>query len=274
MCRTSLLGFLVVIAMAWPLNRRTAEAASCAEPVFTDPAHVYLAGDAVLIVTHPSTQWDGRLACKPGMDAAVQYAKKHGHQVVYLQDSMVQDTNPTYFFADCDPTYWVSSEGGEFSFRIPVRHVYTVGGHWEACESETMSCLMSAWSAKTEDLTITFVMDGIYTAGWFTMPEAIQKRLKGFLNVVTYRNPRDEWMIGKLSLLELMGIAKDRRTQIQILRQVLPPYAELSRDYQVDLYLEGKKVATLQQGRGDHPPVLKIEYIDSLYEGGYIPAMD
>ena len=46
-------------------------AAPCGVPDFVDPGAVALDDKSVLIVTHPSTQWDGRFASKLGMDAAV-----------------------------------------------------------------------------------------------------------------------------------------------------------------------------------------------------------
>src|SRR4051812_11391548 len=90
--------------------------APCGPHVFTDSAQVNLGTDAALIVTHPSTQWDGRFSSKLGMDAAVKFAKSHKMPVVYMEDANTGNGSDSYFFSDCQPTYWFHSLGGEFSY--------------------------------------------------------------------------------------------------------------------------------------------------------------
>src|ERR1700748_2176116 len=109
-----------LILSFFALAAAPALAAPCAAPDFTQPANVNLSNESVMIVTHPSTLWDGRFASKVGMDAAVIYAKHHNIPVIYLAGN---NSNETYFFSDCKPTYWVQSSGGEFSFDVAPNHV-------------------------------------------------------------------------------------------------------------------------------------------------------
>lgn len=246
----------------------SAMSASCGVPKFTPSENVKLTGDKVMIVTHPSTQWDGQFSSKFGMDAAVKFAKKQKIPVIYLEDSNSYNAD-SYFFADCKPDYWVASGGGEFSFGVPVSHVYTVGGHWEMCQAGTMSDLMHIWAAhEPRDLTITQVMDGLYTAGeHFRSSDSYYARYKAFMDVVTYGHP-DDWPFPKLNLLESMGIIQNIDAQIEFLTRELPPYHLLSSIFQVEMYLNGKLVRILQKSKDKKFPTLKIEFVDSLYVSG------
>jgi len=249
--------------------------ASCPSVTFTPTNAVKLTGGSALIVTHPSTMWDGRFVSKLGMDAMVRYAKKKGIQVVYLQDENKSTAN-TYFFSDCNPTYWVASGGGEFSFDVNTpSHIYTVGGHWELCQRTTMYDLMDKWknSPLLVDRTVTTVMDGIYTAGEnFRQGDPYYSTYELFMSVINYGRPRS-WPFPKLSLLESMGIIKDEKEQVSFLKRQLPPYSGFSRDYQIELYLNGKKEEVIRQGLAKNPPVLKFEYVNSVYvDGEPIPS--
>lgn len=247
-------------------------AAPCPAPNFTAASEVSLSRNEAMIVTHPSTQWDGRFSSKMGMDAAVQFAKKRNIPVVYLQDSSLGTTNGTYFFADCNPDYSVASSGGEFSFQVAANHIYSVGGHWEYCQKTTMHDLMRSWSTKTEDLKITQVMDGLYTAGsYFSSSDAYYNDFKRFMEILTFNNPRPYWYITKLSLLESMGIIKDRAKRVAFLKRNLPPYSYLTGGYEVVMTVDGV-TETLRAGQGANPPRLTLEFVDTLYENGYIPV--
>lgn len=80
--------------------------ALCSDHTLTRSQDVRLTGDAVLIVTHASSNDDGRAATKLGVDAAVRFAKRKRIPVVYLQDGRPVEN---YFMADCKPDYWVNS---------------------------------------------------------------------------------------------------------------------------------------------------------------------
>ena len=144
------------------------------------------------------------------MDSTVTYAKSKNIPVVYLED----DESKTYFYADCNPTYWYHSIGGEFEFPVHATHVITVGGHWEACQQSTMIQLMDSWKTVNpgKSLKITTVLDGIYSAGFYL--ENINSRVKAdfdrFMEIVSYGNPRNsEGAMRKLTLLESLGIIKN-----------------------------------------------------------------
>ena len=248
--------------------------ASCPTPTWTASNQVKLNEGPVMIVTHPSTQWDGRFVSKLGMDAAVAFAKQQKVPVIYLQDS-APSNNQTYFFSDCNPTYWVSSSGGEFNFNVPSRHVLSVGGHWEMCQKTTLKDLFyNNWSKVTEgNLRLTQIMDGIYSypTDYMYSSDPYYKDLTAFLKIVTYGRPSN-WPFPKTSLLENMGIINDSQLQIQYLKRNLPPYQQINPKYTVELVINGKQVEVLRQGTGANPPTLTLEFYNTAYRGGSIPS--
>jgi hypothetical protein len=251
-------------------------AAPCGPHVFTAADQVKLGTDSALIVTHPSTQWDGRFASKLGMDATVKYAKGHKMPIVYLTDANSGNGNDTYFFSDCNPTYWFHSSGGEFSFDVQARHVYSVGGHWELCQSTTMDDLMSKWSKLPPgDLVLTEVMDGIYSVPEKTIypSDPYYNDYQTFMKIIMYGRP-DAWPFPKINLLEAMGMIKDNiDLQVEYLERGLPPYGRLGKAYTVELWLNDVKMKTLQKGQGSKPPRLKIEFVNTLYDDSpWIPG--
>lgn len=248
-------------------------AAPCAAPVFTPPGGVQPNGDTLLIVTHPSTLWDTRFASKAGMDAAVTYAKKKNIPVVYMMDNQSQ----TYFFADCNPTYWYHSVGGEFEFPVKATHVITVGGHWESCQQTTMMQLMDSWKIINagKNLKITTALDGVYSAGLYleNFSSTVKADFDRFIQIITYGNDRNaDGNMHKLTLLESFGIIQNKSQQIEFLKLNLPPYLSLGRNYRVELQREGRVVEVLQNGKAGGP-VLILDYVNSLWDGKDIPAI-
>src|SRR3954465_14319715 len=118
--------------------------ASCPPHAFTDPARVELKGDSVLIVTHASSNDDGRVASKFGVDEAIHFARKNRIPIIYLQDDR---DGGNYFMADCSPDYWVHSQDGEVNFDVPS-NVYLAGGHLELCLSVTAHEVLMKWAKK------------------------------------------------------------------------------------------------------------------------------
>jgi hypothetical protein len=247
-------------------------AAPCGTHGWTDATRVALPADQpVLIVTHPSTLWDGRFSSKVGMDAAVAYAKKRSYPVIYLEDNADEQT---YFFSDCSPTYWVDSSGGEFAFRVPSNHVYSVGGHWELCQANTQSDLMTAWSSKRDvPLTFTQVLDGLYAYGQYVRSDdPYANDFNRFMDIVSFRKPGYDWPKRKHNMLEMMGVIQNDAREVEYLKRGLPPFTQIHASYKIELWYNGRMIETLRQGRPTNPPVLKMEFIDSLYEDGYAPA--
>jgi hypothetical protein len=248
-----------------------AQAAPCGPFQFTD--NPKLAGDKLMIVTHPSTLWDGRFASKVGMDAAVIYAKKRGIPVVYLEG---QDAPDTYFFSDCAPDYWVPSYGGEFMFEVPARHVYSVGGHWEMCQLTTQNDLMKAWGKKRGmDLVFTQVLDGLYAYGGYVLgTDPYAADFKRFMDIISFRKPgEDEWPKRKLNMLEMMGVINHEARAIEHLKRGLPRWTDISDEYEIRMTLNGKFVEVLRPGKGEKPNTLTFEFVDSLYESGFARAL-
>jgi hypothetical protein len=129
---------LALLGLAW---LSLPALASCPGHAFTEPTQLKLTGESVMIVTHASSNDDGRIATKSGVDEAVRFAKKRRIPVVYLQDDRPAIN---YFMEDCSPDYWVYSEGGEIGFDVPASHLYTTGGHLEECLSSTLHDVCSA----------------------------------------------------------------------------------------------------------------------------------
>jgi hypothetical protein len=250
-------------------------AAPCAGTKFTPDDQIRLTHSKVLLVTHPSTIWEGRFASKAGIDASVIDAKNHGIPVVYLQSaSGSQAQLNTYFYSDCRPTYVAESEDGRLGFDINATHVISVGGHWEECQRTTLEYLFAtSWSKKRGvNLTLTQVMDGIFGLGDTLPADAPYKNdVLRFLEVVSYGRPKLKYQTKKITLLEMMGIIGDKNLQHQFLRSILPPFNEVAREYEVQLILNGELLEVLRKGNVANPPILKLEYINTQIDDTHIP---
>ena len=233
---------------------------ACPKHAFTDPAEVRLAGNSVMIVTHASSNDDGRIATKLGVDQAIRFAKEHRIPVVYLQDDRPEDA---YFMEDCKPDYWVSSDGG-VGFDVPASRVYLIGGHLEECMSTTVHDVLLQWSRKPKrDLTVTYFMDGIFSNGRYVQStDPWSGRYHRFISIVTYAKPAGEHF-QKVTLLETMGVIRDERRQYEYLERILPHFERTMPDYRVELKLMDAPARVLQRGRGERPPVLRFHFIDS-----------
>lgn len=239
--------------------------AGCPPHTYTPPGKVRFTGDAVLIVTHPTSFHDARLASKRGVDEAVNFAKNKRIPVVYLQD----DTPAKfYFIEDCHPDYWVESEGGEFGFEVTPSHVYIAGGHLELCMSDTLHEILRSWAKqKPRNLTITFLMDAIYSNGKsIEESDPFYANYEKFMDVVTYRRPGGEhWP--KLTLLETLGTIRQEEHELAYLTKVLPHYENtLSPAYRVELALNDSVGKVLQSAPGWKPPVLRFHFVDSAVD--------
>ena len=239
--------------------------ASCPPHPFANPKNVRLNGDAVLIVTHATSYHDARVATKRGVDEAVAYAKRKRIPVVYLQDESPANL---YFMDDCNPDYWVASQNGEVSFPVTPSHVYVVGGHLELCLSETLHDVLASWAKQPKrNLTLTFLMDGIYSNGRsIEENDPFYADFEKFMGVVTYSRPGGEhWP--KLSLLEIMGVIRSEEQQLNYLKGVLPHYARtMPPDYRVTVRMNDSVSKVLQSAPGWKPPTLLFHFIDSALE--------
>jgi hypothetical protein len=238
---------------------------ACPDPVFTPPERVRLSADEVLIVTHASSTFDARLATKRGIDDAVRFARNHRMPVVVLQD----DSPPQFYFIDdCHPDYRVLSIDGELPFAVTPSHVFVAGGHLELCLGRTVSDLILGWArnagARSRRLTVTYLMDGIYSNGKsLEETDPWYRRYTKFLDIVTWGRPAGEhWP--KLTLLEIMGIIRDERAEIEYLKRVLPRWDRtLPPDVRVDLRLNDGIPVVLRPMRGWRAPLMRFEFVDS-----------
>jgi hypothetical protein len=250
----------LAVAAALAVGIPLSALAACPKHGFTEPANVKLGGDAVMIVTHASSNDDGRIATKLGVDQAIRYAKQHRIPVVYLQDDRPENA---YFMEDCNPDYWVYSTG-EVEFDVPASRLYLIGGHLEECMSATVHDVLLNWSRKPRrNLTVTYFMDGIFSNGrYIEASDPYNVRYQRFLNVVTYNKPAGEHF-QKITLLETMGLIRNEKQQYEYLQRVLPHFERTLPDYRVELKLMDSPVRIIQRGKGDRPPVLRFHFIDS-----------
>jgi hypothetical protein len=255
-----------VLTLVLLLALSTATQAFCPKHQLSDPGRVKLKGDRLMIVTHGTSFHDSRLATKRGIDEAVLYAKNHKIPIVYLQD----ETPPQfYFMQDCEPDYWVRSEGGELGFEIEANHVYIVGGHLELCLSVTVHDVLQSWAKqKKSKVTLTYLMDGIYSNGKNLDRDAPYYRdFEKFMSVVTYRRPGGEhWP--KLTLLETLGVIREEADELKYIKDILPHYDRTMAGYRVELTMNDSVVKLLQSSKvgGWTPPTIRFEFLDSAID--------
>jgi hypothetical protein len=236
--------------------------AGCPAPRLSSAGDIQLDADAVLLVTHASSSFDARFSSKHGMDEAVAYAKRKKIPVVYLID----DSPARYYFMeDCAPDYWVRSMDGEVEFEVKPGRLFVAGGHMELCLSRTLHDVLYQWSRRpARDLTVTLIMDAIYSNGKSVEPsDPFYNDFNWFMGVVTYGRPGGErWP--KLNLLEMTGVIKKPANDILFLEKILPRWDRtFSREYRVELQLNDGPIRTLREGAGFFAPRLKFHYVDS-----------
>jgi len=250
----------VIAAALWlqPAN------AGCAPYTSSSPAAVRIDTDAMLVVTHASARYDARRSTKFGVDSAVKFARSRGMPVLYLEDG-----SPAEFQLpdDCNPDHWLRSEEGEFPVEFRASHVYVAGGHLEVCLANTLIDVLDRWSRQPRrDLTITYFMDAIYSNGSAVSEnDPWQRDFAGFLSVVTYGRPATgEWP--KVALLETMGIIASESLQMDYLERIVPHHVRFfGTDHRVEIVLHDQ-TRVIQRGRGERPPVLRFQFVDSAME--------
>lgn len=245
--------FSIVCAPGW---------ANCPPHAFADPAQVKLHGDSVMIVVHSTSTHDARFTTKRGLDEAVRFAKDKHIPVIYLQD----DTPPQfYFMEDCEPDYWVFSQGGEIRFEVLPTHLYIVGGHVELCMSTALHDIIYQWSKKPpRNLTVTYLMDAIYSNGkTVDAKDPFYADFVRFMDIVTHGRPGGEhWP--KLNLLEAMGIIVREDHELEYLKELLPRWdTTFPPSYRVELQLNDSVKKVLRPAPGWRPPTLLFRFVDS-----------
>lgn len=236
--------------------------ASCPSRALQTADQVSLAADSVLIVTHASTAYDPRFASKHGIDLAASFARRQGIPIVYLQDDTADQD---YFTEVCTPEYWVSSADGELGFQVQSSHVYVAGGHLEQCLFNTVNEVIFSWAAQEErDLTLTFLMDAIYSSGDLIRDsDDYYADYSAFMRIITHgRSEEEAWP--KITLLETLGVINQQKHALEYLKRVLPNFENtLSSDYRVELYLNDSEIAVLQNPPMWNSPTLRFRFVDS-----------
>lgn len=236
--------------------------AACQKPQFTDPSQVNPNSDAVLIVTHASATYDTRLSSKLGIDKAVSFAKRNDIPVIYLQDRTADEK---YFTADCAPDYRVFSRDGELPFEVKASHVYVVGGHLEQCLYRTIEGVINSWARQqVRDLTLTFLMDGIYSTGELVEePDPYYADFNQFKRTIAHRRTHADPM-PKLTLLETLGVINQEESEVEFLTRALPNYGEvLTSVYDVELSLNDTLTKKIQTEPEEAVARIRFNFVDS-----------
>ena len=252
--------FIFIIAFA--LCPCLAQAYCPARPL-SPPDQVSLDADSVLIVTHASARHDTRFATKQGLDHATGVARIKGIPLVYLHDDAAEQD---YFAKDCAPEYWVLSENGELGFPVLPSHVYVAGGHLEQCLFHTVQDVVFSWSLQPErDLTLTFLMDAIYSNGELVSDsDDYNANFSAFMRVLAHGRAEEEDPWPKITLLETMGVIGQSRQALEYLRRALPNFEDkLPPGYRVELHLNDASVMVLRDEPAWSSPTLRFRFLDS-----------
>lgn len=237
--------------------------AVCAPPQFRPARDVRLSADTpVMIVTHASATFDPRYSAKYGIDQAIRYARSHKIPRIYLVDESPFDL---YYMDDCEPDYWVQSQGGEIEFEVVPTQIYAVGGHLELCLSRSLNEIIYQWARKpARNMSVTLFMDAIYSNGRSVeATDRYYSDFSAFMGVLSYGRPGGErWP--KLNLLEMTGVIKRMTDDMQFLEKVLPRWDRtFSKDYRVELQLNDDVPRVLRAGTGRDPARLLFHFVDS-----------
>jgi hypothetical protein len=256
--------FIIALALCSGLAHAT-----CAPRALGNPNDVSLDTDSVLIVTHASTKYDPRFSSKYGVDLATSFDRKNGIPMVYLQDDYGEQD---YFTEECAPEYWVFSASGELGFQVQPSHVYVAGGHLEQCLFSTVNDVIFSWAEQPErDLTLTFLMDAIYSNGDLVRDsDDYYADFNSFLRILTHGRAEDDpWP--KVTLLETMGVIPQQQRALEYLRRVLPDFENtLPADYRVELQLNESDIKVLQDAPAWSSPTLRFQFVDSARKLGAI----
>lgn len=254
---------LVLAALCVACLQNGQALAVCPPHRLAKAAEVRLTGPDLMIVTHATSTHDARFSAKRGVDEAVRFAKSRDIPVIYLED----DTpGKFYYLEDCEPDYWVFSQGGEISLDLAaVRHLYIVGGHLELCLSTTLHDVIYQWAKQApHNLTITYFMDAIYSNGKLIDPtDPFYNDFQRFMGIVAYGRPGGEhWP--KLNLLESMGVILREEHQLEYLKQALPRWdTTFPPAYRIELQLNDSVKKVLRAADGWNPPTVLFRFVDS-----------
>lgn len=242
----------------------SAASAICPARSFNYPSDLLLDADAALIVTHASASFDARYATKPGVDAAVRFARNRNLPVLYLEKDEAPES---YFAEDCAPDYRVFSEDGELPIEMGPADLHVVGGHIELCLAHTLQDVLASWSRRPNTrLRLTFYMDGIYSNGKsIRESDPYFKAAANFLGIVSHgRGGVEAW--SKLTVLETLALIPAPEQRYAYLQRLLPSYEVLSPSYRVEMQLNDAAPRVLRTGRPQSGMLLQFRFVDSARE--------
>lgn len=102
------------------------------------PASQPIIDDPILFVIHPYKHWDIYNSAKPGIDLAVERAKKKSVSVAYVLSS-----NEPVYLKDTNPTYSLMAPAGQFSNSVTGRNIFLAGGNWGFCLSNALGSILA-----------------------------------------------------------------------------------------------------------------------------------
>lgn len=124
-----------------------------------DAPKIDINSNVLLLVTHPSLEFDKKGATKAGIDKQVEDAKENDIPVVYL----TRDSNSIddMYLDDMNPTDYISSHMGEHSIRFNGDEVFLAGGNFGACFAGALKNLILNRSTKNP-LIARICLDSVY----------------------------------------------------------------------------------------------------------------
>ncbi len=257
---------LVLTIAAWSLhlpNVDTFEAYNW-QPVFTKSTDLQLTQPTVAFVTHATRHFDPLCLTQPGVNRVVETMKKHQLSILYLHDEHNQN-NPgwMYLYRDLKPTAFISSDVGKFDVNLAtVRHAISLGGYFGQCQRSTVQDIIRCWrrDAKTENLRLTQVLDGIFCVGEYVRWE---DPFRPDFRSMLYDDLRKRHPNSAICLADSLSLIRDQDLAIDFLcRQI--PAIPADVNVQIDFFGSTETVLYL----GDDFPTLTLAY---RYSSRFLP---
>ena len=250
---------ILSISFIFGLGLTRVEAFGCPAMQFSTASQILENKKTLVLVTHPSSEFDASKAAKSGIDKLVAFAKGQSFTTIYLQNNSFSETYPD----DCRPNHWVYSAAGESNFQVKATEVYFVGGFWELCQDSTLSDVLRSWADfEPPTIRIIQVMDAIYVSGNEVYPwDEFYSRYKSLLDTKPKPKLPD---LPTANLSELLGIMKNEAQQIDFLLRRLPNFGYLPDDYSIELYFKNRFVRTLRNSKNSlSQKRLEIRFVDT-----------
>lgn len=211
-----------------------------------------------LIITHPSSQYDGRMVSKPGIEQSIATAHERNIPVIFLKEP-----DPAleryYFVKPSERDLVVNSVEGEHSLRDLPNHVISAGGRFDACQWRTMRDVFKSWDfTRDQDFHYTIIADASYVYGEKIFPdnfefEVWRREIDRITTITEQQASENEALIPKriLSLAEMMDIMTlaeneldwngSHLKQLNFLATHVADTTPIPRMYRIEIKVPGRK---------------------------------